>query len=131
MQKQPHWITATLRTEETALKYEEEIAKRTSDSGCPLCLFETQVKEFDNWVLMKNKFPYDRYFTKSDMLVPKRHVGENQLNDIEIAELGRLKKEVLYLDYDSIIEHFPGPKSIPEHFHYHLVQYKRPDGLPR
>ena len=131
MQKQPHWRHAMLRTEETALAYEEDIETRDPEKGCRLCEFETTIKEFDNWVLMKNKFPYDRYFTKSDMLVPKRHVTEGQLNDMELAELARIKRDVLYIDYDSVMEHFPSSRSIPEHFHYHLIQIKRSDGQSR
>ena len=131
MQKQPHWRMTLLRTEETTQKYLEEIANRLPNSGCPLCKFEGKIKEFDNWVLMKNKFPYDRYYTKSDMIVSKRHIAEGQLNDMEKAELDRLKKEVLYMDYDSFVEHFPRTKSIPEHVHYHLIEYRRPDGQPR
>ena len=120
-----------LRTEETVKKYQEEISRRDAKSGCPLCKFETKIKEFDNWILMKNKFPYDRYFTKSDMLVTKRHISDGQLNDMEKAELDRLKKEVLFIDYDSLVEHCPRTKSVPEHVHYHLIEYKRPDGIPR
>jgi hypothetical protein len=130
MQAQPHWREILLRTEETAQKYDEYRATR-DNSKCPLCDSDEVIKEFDSWVLMKNKFPYDRYFEKSDMLVTKRHITEGQLSDMEIAELQRLKHDVLYTDYDSLIEHFPQQKSIPGHVHYHLAQYKRADGEPR
>ena len=130
MQKQPYWREVLLRTEETAKKYDNYIALRNSKE-CPLCGSDEVVKEYDSWVVMHNKFPYDRYFAKSDMLVTKRHITDSQLNDMELAELQRLKHDVLYVDYDSLIEHFPEQKSIPEHVHYHLVQYKRADGEPR
>lgn len=131
MQKQPHWRTSMLRNEETALEYEAYLNNRKPTDGCLLCTSDEVIKEFDNWVLMKNKFPYDRYFTKNDMVVTKRHITDGQLNDMEKAELDRLKKEVLFIDYDSLVEHFPRTKSVPEHVHYHLIEYKRPDGLPR
>ena len=89
------------------------------------------IQTFEHWILMKNKFPYDRYFTKSDMLVTKRHVPDDNLSEAEEAELMHLKHQVLCSDYDSIIEHMSLNKSIPEHTHLHLVEYKRPDGLPR
>jgi hypothetical protein len=125
MQLQPHWRQTLLRTEKTAQAYEQYIKKRTSKSGCPLCESNEVFKEYEHWVLMHNKFPYDRYFSKSDMLVPKRHITEGQVSDVERAEFIHLKRDVLFTDYDSIIEHFPEQKSIPEHVHYHLVQYKR------
>jgi len=131
MQIQPHWRQLLLRTEKTAQAYEDYIKARDSQSGCPLCDSDEILKEFDHWLLMHNKFPYDRYFAKSDMLVPKRHITEGQLNDAERLEFVELKQNVLYTEYDSIIEHFPAQKSIPEHLHFHLVQYKRADGEPR
>lgn len=130
MQKQPYWREILLRKEETAKRYDEFVANRKSDD-CLLCNSDEVFKEYDSWVVMHNKFPYDRYFAKSDMLVTKRHITDGQLNDMELAELQRLKHDALYIDYDSIIEHFPEQKSIPEHVHYHLVQYKRADGEPR
>jgi diadenosine tetraphosphate (Ap4A) HIT family hydrolase len=131
MQEQPHWRKLLLRTEESAAKYEKEIAERGDDASCALCLFETVVKEYEHWFLMTNKYPYDRYFTKSDMLVSKRHVPEQDLTKAELDEMRELIRSDLSTDYDSIIEHMPLQKSIPEHTHMHLVQYKRPDGLPR
>lgn len=131
MQDQPHWRRLLLRTEESAAAYEREIALLPKDGSCPLCKFETVIKEFDHWVLMKNKFPYDRYFTKSDMLVTKRHIPEGQLNEEERAEYFKIKNKHLSPEYDSAIEHMPAQKSIPEHVHVHMVEYIRPDGLPR
>lgn len=127
MQEQLHWRRILLRTEETARKYEAEIAERDENSGCPLCKFEGVIKEFEHWVLMKNKFPYDRYFTKSDMIVTKRHVSERDLSDEEREELRSLKQNVLCADYDSLLEHMPAQQSIPKHTHLHLIKYKRVD----
>ncbi len=124
---QPHWRRLLLRSEEAAKKYEDEIKNHKSGDGCNLCNDkESIVKEYEHWVLMKNKFPYDRYFTKSDMLVLKRHVGEHDLNDSERTEFISIKKE-LSDSYDSIIEHLPKQKSIPDHFHVHIIEFKRPE----
>jgi hypothetical protein len=131
MQAQPHWRRLLLRTEETAAAYEAEIAARTNDSDCPLCHFEGVLQEYEHWVLMRNKFPYDRYFSKSDMLVTKRHAPEHEVTEAERQEYISLKENVLCQDYDSVMEHMPAQKSIPGHAHVHLVQFKRPDGLPR
>ncbi len=52
---------------------------------------ENIIEEYTHWVLMRNEFPYDRYFSKSDMLVTKRHTQEHELTDEEIAEFFTLK----------------------------------------
>jgi hypothetical protein len=123
---QPHWRRLLLRSEEAALKYEESIRNHTHSNICNLCNDNVStLKEFSHFKLMKNKFPYDRYFTKSDMLVSKRHVAEHELTEEERAELIAIKKS-LSDSYDSIIEHLPKQKSIPDHYHVHIVEFKRP-----
>lgn len=131
MQEQPHWRRLLLRTEETADRYQADILTRETEAGCPLCKFELVIQEFEHWVHKRNKYPYDRYFEKSDMLVTKRHVADTELNQAEREELDRLKKEVLHLEYDSLLEHMPAQRSIPAHTHYHLIQFRRHDGAPR
>jgi len=126
MQNQPHWRRLLLRTEESANRYEEAIKSRTPTVGCNLCSdHDSTLQEFSHFVLMKNKFPYDRYFTKSDMIVAKRHVTELELNQEERTELAEIKK-VLSDSYDSLIEHLPKQKSIPGHYHLHVIEFKRP-----
>ena len=110
-----------------AQKYEEAIKNRIPGSGCNLCNdHDSTLQEFSYFVLMKNKFPYDRYFTKSDMLVSKRHATEQELTTEERTELISIKKS-LGDAYDSIIEHLPKQKSIPDHYHVHIVAFKRPE----
>ncbi len=126
MQNQPHWRRLLLRSEKAASEYEEAIKNRTPGSGCNLCNDrDTTIQEFSHFVLMKNKFPYDRYFTKSDMIVAKKHVTELELSQEERTELAEIKK-VLSDSYDSLIEHLPKQKSIPGHYHLHVVEFKRP-----
>ena len=123
---QPHWRRLLLRSEEAASKYEEEIKNHAPSDGCNLCNDEdSTIQEFTHFVLMRNKFPYDRYFTKSDMIVSKRHVTELELNQEERAELSEIKK-TLSDSYDSLIEHLPKQKSIPGHYHLHVIEFKRP-----
>ena len=131
MQEQPHWRRLLLRTEETADRYQADILTRPKDGGCPLCKFDSVIQEFEHWVHKGNKYPYDRYFEKSDMLVTKRHVADTDLTQAERDELDKLKKEVLYANYDSLLEHMPVQRSIPAHAHYHLIQFRRHDGQPR
>ncbi len=131
MQEQPHWRRLLLRSEETAARYLADITSRQEDESCRLCKFELVIQEFEHWVLKRNKYPYDRYFERSDMLVTRRHVADTDLNQAERSELEKLKREVLCTNYDSLLEHMPAQRSIPAHAHYHLVQFKRHDGKPR
>lgn len=134
---QPHWRRLLLRSEETADFYEQEIKKHHRTDGekkvCNLCAdTEAVIEEFEHWVLMKNRFPYDRYFSKSDMLATKRHTDEAGLNEEEKAELLKLKgSDELAGRYDSMLEHFQLQRSLPGHYHVHVIQYKRHDGEPR
>ena len=129
IQKQEAWRRTLLRTEETALKYESAQTETESGSaiGCRLCDDPATIQDFKHWRLVPNAFPYDRYFSKSDMLVSKRHVDELGLSEVEKVELLKLKSEVLTNQYDIILENLPKQKSIPHHIHYHLVEIKRPD----
>ena len=130
-QEQPHWRRLLLRTEATADYYQDQIATRDK-SICYMCEDKAAIIEaYEHWVLMKNEFPYDRYFSKSDLLVTKRHVQEPDLNEAELKELQELKNGPLSEHYDSLLTHFPKQRSIPGHHHLHIIQYKRHDGLPR
>jgi hypothetical protein len=127
MQKKEHWRQLLMRTEETAKAYEEAQQNMTPDSGCRLCNDPETFVEYEHWRLVPNRFPYDRYFTKSDMLITKRHTDETGLDQPEKAELVKLKSGPLSDEYDLIFENLPKQKSIPHHIHYHLVQIKRAD----
>jgi hypothetical protein len=132
MQEQPHWRRLLLRSEETASRYEVEIEERKHSAHiCPLCEFEDVIREFEHWVIMKNKFPYDRYFSKSDMLVSRRHAAEDAITDKERDEYHYIRTHMLGDEYDTVMNHLPKQKSLPNHYHVHLIQIKRHDGLPR
>ena len=131
MQEQPHWRRLLLRSEATANRNHADFLARKADEGCPLCKSELAIQEFEHWIHKKNKYPYDRYFEKSDMLVSRRHVSDIDLNEAERNELDYLKTEVFHTDYDALLENLPVQRSIPEHAHYHLIQFRRHDGIPR
>jgi hypothetical protein len=124
MQAQETWRRLLLRTPDTAKLY-EEAQKKSGGLGCRLCHDQNYIKEFDYWLLMPNAFPYDRYFSKSDMLVTKRHTDGHDLTTEEQAEFKYLKAHSLTDDYDLIFENLPKQKSIPHHQHYHLVEIKK------
>lgn len=124
-QPQEHCRRLLLRTEETARRYEEAQVEKRAGGGCRLCADTESIAEYQYWRLMPNRFPYDRFFAKSDMLVLKRHSDERGLTEAEKAELFTLKNEVLADQYDHLFENLPKQKSIPHHFHLHLVTPKR------
>jgi len=111
---------ATLRTPEGKKKYKEYLELRNSDSPCPLCNKEL-VKDFNFWKVIDNKFPYDKIAKIHHMLIPKRHAQEKELNSEEIDELSHIKESYINPMYDWIIEPTSKNKSIPDHFHLHLI----------
>lgn len=129
MQEQEHWRRLLLRTEETATNYDEALKEKLEIGTCRLCADLEFIVEYQYWRLMPNKFPYDRYFSKSDMLVLKRHSDERGLTPEEREEYFQLISGVLADQYDSMLNHLPKQKSIPHHCHFHLVKIKKPEGV--
>lgn len=114
--------TSTLRTKEQAERYAAHRAVGGNDMGCPLC-GETAIDEFTYWRVIQNNFPYDTIAAVHHMLVPKRHVTERELAPEEQAELFTIKNDHLGA-YDYILEATPARKSLPAHFHLHLIILK-------
>lgn len=55
------------------------------------------------------------------MLVPVRHAREDELTAEEVLELGTVKAGFINDEYDYILEATNKTKTIPSHFHLHLV----------
>lgn len=114
-----------LRKIETHLLYEEHKNKKRQlgDSRCGLCLDEP-IKQFKYWKIIDNKFPYDEVAEAGHMLVPLNHLEEKNISKKAWDEYKEIKK---YLDqeYDMIIENTTKNKSIPSHFHLHLLKLKQ------
>ena len=84
------------------------------------------ITEYHHWVIIPNQFPYDMVCVRHDLLLAKRHVARlGEATDDERQEYYRILKE---LDceghYQSLIGHFSNKRSLPEHFHVHLVTWK-------
>src|SRR3990167_824040 len=112
-----------LRTPEQQAKYDEYIAEGNLDKGCGLCE-RRSLRDFGRWRIIDNIFPYDRIAKVHHMIIPKRHVKEADLTYEELEELRQIKEEHLQGDYDLIIEATHRTRSIPGHFHIHLVVFK-------
>lgn len=113
---------AEFRTQKNENKYIKELKNKRSE--CPIC-DRVGLKTFKYWKIIKNDFPYDRIAKKHDMLVPIRHVIENDLNQKELDELRKIKNSFIKdSNYDYIIESNYKMKSLPTHFHLHLIVLK-------
>lgn len=111
------------RTDAGAEKYRAYRANGALERGCALCDAEP-VQVFEYWKIIPNNFPYDRIAEKHEMIVPLRHVTEGDLNDEEKAEYPQIKNSQLQ-EYDYVIEVMQDKKTIPDHFHLHLIVGKR------
>ncbi len=108
------------RTPETAQRYIEDINGGMLERSCPLC-DGPALKEFTYWKIMRNLYPYDKIAHRHDMIVPLRHAREPDLTIEERTELWHIKEGYLHTNYDYILEATHKRKSIPEHFHLHLI----------
>jgi diadenosine tetraphosphate (Ap4A) HIT family hydrolase len=108
------------RTKETVEKFEKCKKEISASENCPLCA-KKAIKDFNLWKIVINDFPYDKIAEVHDMIIPKRHVTEFELTEEEKTEYLEIKKELLK-EYDYIMEATNKTKSIPEHFHVHLIK---------
>jgi len=110
----------SLRTPEGKKKYQEYLKTEDLSNSCPLCDKEP-VKSFGFWKIIENNFPYDQIAKTHHMLLPVRHASEKELRTGEWEELNMIKESFLNAEYDWIIESTHENKSIPWHFHLHLI----------
>lgn len=106
-------------SEEVYVAYTEERKKR-GENACPLCA-ESSLVEFELWRIINNNFPYDRIATTHHMIIPKRHVDEFGLTEQERTELLALKYDYIDKNYNFILEPVLKGKTLPSHFHPHLI----------
>jgi hypothetical protein len=116
-----------LRTAKTQQRYNAYQKAGGLTNGCGLC--EKQpLKKFKYWRIVENIFPYDRIAKVHHMVIPKRHVPEEKLSGVELKELRKIKESYIHKNYDFIIEATYRMKSIPAHFHLHLITVKYATG---
>ena len=116
-------MTELLRSKEMAEKYRQHKDSGAMDDICVLCKAES-IKEFIYWKIINNNFPYDLLAKQHHMLVPVRHIREDQITAEEYNELLDIKANNLDV-YDYIMEATPKAKSVPYHFHLHLIVGKQ------
>lgn len=113
----------TLRTEASEAEYQRVRAERRGSSACPLCDI-SPTKEFTHWRIVPNQYPYDRIADTHDMIVSKRHVQEQDITEEEWREYKEIARDFIHPTYEYIIEPTLKTKSIPDHFHIHLITAK-------
>ena len=111
----------SLRTPQTERTYREHLERGIE--YCIYCEKDLLKKEYNHWVLLENRYPYDAIFSKHDMLAPKRHIPD-------ASELSRTEWEDYYVieedlrrDYDVKWENFPHRRTIQSHYHIHLLSF--------
>ncbi len=111
------------RTKKTYDEYMKKIAAGLFAHGCPLCQRKS-IKNFKYWKILNNDYPWDLIAKTNHMLVSKRHVTYEKLNQAEKKEYDQIKKNYLEKKYTLLIEVATKEKSIPGHFHVHLIIIK-------
>jgi diadenosine tetraphosphate (Ap4A) HIT family hydrolase len=107
------------RTDTTHNAYQGARAAGHLEDVCRLCEAET-ITEFSHWRIIANNFPYDAIAAVHHMLIPTRHTKEAALTPDERAELLQLKEQNLDA-YDFLLESNRHKRSIPAHYHIHLL----------
>lgn len=113
----------TYRSPLTQAKYDEYSKSDKPSLGCSLCE-KPAIKTFNFWKITKNDFPYDKISGTHHMICPLRHVKEEELSKEEMEEFEKIKDEFLHKEYDYIMEATYKIKTIPKHFHLHLIVMK-------
>ncbi len=111
----------TLRTLKTHAEYERH-RKSPKFPECYICSAKA-IKTYEKWKVIENEFPYDEVATRNDMIVPLRHTTEDGLTKEELDEFKEIKKDIND-KYDMITENTHKRKSIPGHFHLHLLEIR-------
>lgn len=87
---------------------------------------ETILREFTDWVIIKNRFPYDAVAKVNDILVSRRPIGRHydgtKEEEDEYHEILKLLATEDY--YDALIENFPNTKSVKKFAHTHLIVWR-------
>ena len=104
-------------------RYRETVFKPGECNLCDKAAKET-IKNFQYWRIVKNIFPWDRIVKVHHMIIPKRHIMYEKLNAGEKRELAALRVGYINKNYGVMAEATHRKKSIPDHFHLHLIVLK-------
>lgn len=115
-------LPRTWRSQVGQERYEAERAEKNSPDYCPLCEDpDATIIEFTHWVILKNKFPYDAVAERHDLIMTKHHKTESEITTEEWDEFLELRNTYINDNYAFLTEALPNAKSVPGHFHLHLI----------
>ena len=114
----------SFRSQEGHEKYEEYKRQLPPNPPCPYCERTDVVHTFRLWKILVALYPYDLIASTHDLLMPIRHITEDRLTDEEREELIEIKHTYLKEHYQYILEPTVTRKTIPDHFHLHLINGK-------
>ena len=110
----------TFRSYKTQKEY-DRFKKSPQDTSFDL---SRSIANYEHWAIIPNDFPYDIIARRHDLLIPKRKIISFwEMTDEELLEL-RTIKEHLDDRYTSIIENFTNMRSIRDHLHLHLIDWR-------
>lgn len=112
---------SSLRTPSIEEAYKAYRAEHDFVAHCPLCE-KPPIRMFKNWKIVPNDFPYDKFAKEHNMIVPLRHTVEADFTPEEVEELRQIKHEIMLSpEYDFVMEITEPHKTIPPHFHMHII----------
>ena len=85
---------------------------------------EPSIREFKNWRVIENKYPYDKIAVKHHLLLANS--GAFSMNDLtraETVELIDLLTGQLSMEYDVVMYNMPAKQSVKNLLHFHLCTY--------
>lgn len=87
----------------------------------------TVVKKFKHWYIIENQYPYDTVAEIHHLLVPRDHIAKAERLTPQCTEETANIMEAIEAEgfYDCFISNFPIGQSQKQHFHIHLVKWKR------
>lgn len=116
-------MLGTFRSKELNNEYLSLIKSGYHNDGCKLCAAVSLV-EFKHWRIVENKFPYDLITRTHHMIIPKMHIDDRSIDPEQWAEYQKIKSTYINENYEYLLEPTIRNKSIPTHFHMHLLNSK-------
>jgi hypothetical protein len=113
------------KTEEAYQDFKKGLSDNPELLQCFNFSDETILHEFEHWVIIENRFPYDRMARTNDMLVSKRPLQSRyDGTQEEQKEFDTIMKLLAKEDfYDAYMENFPKIKSVKKYPHVHLIRW--------
>lgn len=108
----------TLRSKKTQKAYMDYL-ENDYDGSCIFCAKDLMVKDYGNFVLLRNRFPYDSIYSDHLLLAPKEHV-EN-MYDLSYERIKEYFEIIDTIKHDHARLNSRDERSIPLHLHIHLL----------